>query len=61
MNEFGEAADNYTHSMQLDDQFVFSHIQLAIAQYKSGNVGNSMATFRKVLRTFPQRSEAYNY
>ena len=61
MNEFGEAADNYTHSMQLDDQFVFSHIQLAVAQYKLGNVGNSMATFRKVLRTFPQRSEAYNY
>jgi mitochondrial import receptor subunit TOM70 len=61
VNEFGEAADNYTHSMQLDDQFVFSHIQLAVAQYKSGNVGNSMATFRKVLRTFLQRSEAYNY
>ena len=50
MNEFGEAAENYTRSMELDDKFVFSHIQLAIAQYKPGNLSNSIATFRKTLR-----------
>ncbi|TFK65437.1 ADP/ATP carrier receptor [Pluteus cervinus] len=61
MNEFKEAAENYTQSTKLDDQFVFSHIQLAVAQYKDGNTGNSMATFRRTLKAFPQRSEPHNY
>ncbi|EIN04478.1 ADP/ATP carrier receptor [Punctularia strigosozonata HHB-11173 SS5] len=61
MNEFAQAAENYTKSTSLDDQFVFSHIQLAVAQYKSGDLAKSMATFRKTLRAFPQRSEPQNY
>ncbi|KAF8346257.1 hypothetical protein F5887DRAFT_960979 [Amanita rubescens] len=61
MNEFNEAAENYTRSTELDDKFVFSHIQLAVAQYKSGSLANGMATFRKTLKAFPQRSEPYNY
>ncbi|KII84825.1 hypothetical protein PLICRDRAFT_94959 [Plicaturopsis crispa FD-325 SS-3] len=61
MNEFAEASKNYTKSTELDDQFVFSHIQLAVAQYKSDNIGNSMATFRRTLKAFPQRSEPQNY
>jgi mitochondrial import receptor subunit TOM70 len=61
MNEFTEAAENYTKSSALDDQFVFSHIQLAVAQYKLGNLANSMATFRRTLKAFPGRSEPQNY
>ncbi|KAJ7060570.1 ADP/ATP carrier receptor [Mycena amicta] len=61
MNEFGDAAENYTKSTALDDGFVFSHIQLAVAQYKSGNLANSMATFRRTLKAFPTRSEPQNY
>jgi len=61
MNEFTQAAENYTMSTTLDDQFVFSHIQLAVAQYKSGLLANSMATFRRTLKAFPQRSEPQNY
>ncbi|KAI0350264.1 TPR-like protein [Trametes cingulata] len=61
MNEFGDAAENYTKSTELDDKFVFSHIQLAVAQYKSGNLANSMATFRRTLKAFPDRSEPQNY
>ncbi|KAF8057562.1 ADP/ATP carrier receptor [Lyophyllum atratum] len=61
MNEFGQAAENYTKSTELDDTFVFTHIQLAVAQYKSGNLANSMATFRRTLKAFPQRSEPHNY
>ena len=61
MNEFAEAAENYTKSTELDDKFVFSHIQLAVAQYKSGNLANSMATFRRTLKAFPHRSEPHNY
>ncbi|KAJ7119668.1 mitochondrial outer membrane translocase receptor TOM70 [Mycena epipterygia] len=61
MSEFADAAENYTKSTELDDQFVFSHIQLAVAQYKSGNMANSMATFRRTLKAFPSRSEPQNY
>jgi len=61
MNEFKDAAENYSQSTNLDDQFVFSHIQLAVAQYKQGNLANSMATFRKTLKAFPERSEPPNY
>ncbi|EDR02496.1 mitochondrial outer membrane translocase receptor TOM70 [Laccaria bicolor S238N-H82] len=61
MNDFANAATNYTKSTELDDQFVFSHIQLAVAQYKSDHLSNSMATFRRTLVAFPQRSEPQNY
>ena len=61
MNEFADAATNYTKSTELDDQFVFSHIQLAVAQYKSDRLANAMATFRRTLVAFPQRSEPQNY
>ncbi|KZT20687.1 ADP/ATP carrier receptor [Neolentinus lepideus HHB14362 ss-1] len=61
MNEFTRAADDYTKSTELDSNFVFSHIQLAVAQYKSGALSSSMATFRRTLKAFPQRSEPQNY
>lgn len=61
MNDFKQAAANYNKSTHLDDQFVFSHIQLAVAQYKEGQVASSMATFRKTLKAFPERSDPPNY
>lgn len=61
MGRFAEAAENYKKSTTLDDNFVFSHIQLAVAQYKSDSLANSMATFRKTLKQFPHRSEPQNY
>ncbi|KAJ6510652.1 ADP/ATP carrier receptor [Mycena sanguinolenta] len=61
MSEFTDAAENYMKSTELDDTFVFSHIQLAVAQYKGGNLANSMATFRRTLKAFPARSEPQNY
>ncbi|KZS95313.1 mitochondrial outer membrane translocase receptor TOM70 [Sistotremastrum niveocremeum HHB9708] len=61
MNEFSKAAEDYIKSTSLDERFVFSHIQLAVAQYKSDNIANSMATFRRALKAFPDRSEPANY
>jgi import receptor subunit TOM70 len=61
MNEFAEAAENYTKSTELDGNFVFSQIQLAVAQYKGEMLGKAMATFRATLRNFPNRSEPQNY
>jgi import receptor subunit TOM70 len=61
MSEWTKAMEDYTTSTNLDDKFVFSHIQLAVAQYKNGQIANSMATFRRTLKAFPQRSEPANY
>jgi len=61
MNEFVKAADDYETSTVLDDTFVFSHIQLAVAHYKSGSVQKSMAEFRKLMKEFPKHSEPPNY
>jgi import receptor subunit TOM70 len=61
LNEFAKAAEDYTKSNELDDTFVFSQIQLAVAQYKSGDIQKSMATFRRTLKAFPDRSEPQNY
>ncbi|KAI6030245.1 mitochondrial outer membrane translocase receptor TOM70 [Pisolithus marmoratus] len=60
-NDYAAAAENYTKSTSLDSTFVFSHIQLAVAQYKMGNVANSMATFRRTMTAFPNRAEVCNY
>ncbi|KAL4066371.1 hypothetical protein V8B97DRAFT_2066284 [Scleroderma yunnanense] len=60
-NDFTAAAENYTKSTSLDSTFVFSHIQLAVAQYKMGNIANSMATFRRTMTAFPNRAEVCNY
>ncbi|EJD38367.1 mitochondrial outer membrane translocase receptor TOM70, partial [Auricularia subglabra TFB-10046 SS5] len=61
MGDFNKAAENYHESIKLDDSFVFSHIQLAVAHYKLGNVGPSMAEFRRTMRNFPKMSEPFNY
>ncbi|KAF8551079.1 ADP ATP carrier receptor [Imleria badia] len=60
-NDFSSAATNYTKSSTLDSTFVFSHIQLAVAQYKLGNLANSMTTFRRTMTSFPLRGEVCNY
>ena len=39
MNEFAKAAENYTKSSELDDQFVFSHIQLAVRALVIESIG----------------------
>ncbi|GJE95961.1 ADP/ATP carrier receptor [Phanerochaete sordida] len=61
MGKFEEAANDYIKSTELDDNFVFSHIQLAVALYKTQNLSKAMDTFRQTLQKFPQRSEPYNY
>lgn len=59
--EFDRASADYEKSTSLDDNFVFSHVQHAVAQYKMGQVRESMAAFRKCLKRFPGLSEPLNY
>ncbi|CAG7854781.1 Mitochondrial import receptor subunit tom70 AltName: Full=72 kDa mitochondrial outer membrane protein; AltName: Full=Mitochondrial import receptor for the ADP/ATP carrier; AltName: Full=Mitochondrial precursor proteins import receptor; AltName: Full=Translocase of outer membrane tom70 [Serendipita indica DSM 11827] len=61
MNEFVKAAEDYATSTELDKTFVFSHIQLAVAHYKSGSIQKSMAEFRRIMKEFPKHSEPPNY
>jgi import receptor subunit TOM70 len=61
MGDFVKAAENYTESTKLDETFVFSHIQLAVALYKLGDVPKSKATFMRTLDAFKDRSEPPNY
>ncbi len=60
-NEYEKAAADYQKSTSLDDKFVFSHVQYAVAQYKLQQTRESMATFRKILKLFPDSYEPLNY
>ncbi|WWC65177.1 uncharacterized protein I303_107791 [Kwoniella dejecticola CBS 10117] len=61
MQEFDKAIADYDKSTALDGTFIFTHIQAAVAQYKQGNVGSSMAAFRRILKEFPDKGEPSNY
>ncbi|KAL5604759.1 hypothetical protein BROUX41_001899 [Berkeleyomyces rouxiae] len=60
-SEFNEAAKDYQKSIDLDRDFIFSHIQLGVTQYKMGSVASSMATFRRCVKNFPNVPDVYNY
>ncbi|KAK4191463.1 hypothetical protein QBC35DRAFT_537438, partial [Podospora australis] len=59
--EFAEAQKDYQKSIDLDGDFIFSHIQLGVTQYKMGSIASSMATFRRTMKKFPQTPDVYNY
>ncbi|KKA29392.1 hypothetical protein TD95_003861 [Thielaviopsis punctulata] len=60
-SEFNEAAKDYQKSIDMDRDFIFSHIQLGVTQYKMGSVASSMATFRRCVKNFPNVPDIYNY
>jgi import receptor subunit TOM70 len=61
MGEFQEAATDYQKSIDFDPDFMFSHIQMAVTQYKQGSIASALATFRKSIKKFPSSPEVYNY
>jgi mitochondrial import receptor subunit TOM70 len=61
LSEFAEAAKDYQKSIDLDPKFIFSHIQLGVTQYKMGSIASSMATFRRCIKSFGEKSDVYNY
>lgn len=61
LSEFGEAAKDYQKSIDLDKDFIFSHIQLGVTQYKMGSIASSMATFRRCMKNFDKVPDVYNY
>ena len=61
LSEFSQAATDYQKSIDLDSKFIFSHIQLGVTQYKMGSIASSMATFRRCIKNFGDKSDVYNY
>ena len=61
LSEFADAAKDYQKSIDLDKDFIFSHIQLGVTQYKMGSVASSMATFRRCIKNFDKVPDVYNY
>ena len=61
LNEFADAAKDYQKSIDLDRDFIFSHIQLGVTQYKMGFIASSMATFRRCIKNFDKVPDVYNY
>ncbi|EMC92467.1 hypothetical protein BAUCODRAFT_77733 [Baudoinia panamericana UAMH 10762] len=61
LSEFSAAASDYQKSIDLDSKFIFSHIQLGVTQYKMGSIASSMATFRRCIKNFGDKSDVYNY
>ncbi|KAI1178610.1 mitochondrial precursor protein [Nemania sp. FL0916] len=59
--EWQNAAKDYQKSIDLDNAFIFSHIQLGVTQYKMGSVASSMATFRRCIKNFNRVPDVYNY
>jgi import receptor subunit TOM70 len=59
--QFQEASADYQKSIDLDKDFIFSHIQLGVTQYKQGSIASSMATFRKCIKNFEKVPDVYNY
>lgn len=61
LGEFGDAAHDYQKSIDLDRDFIFSHIQLGVTQYKMGSIASSMSTFRRCIKNFDKVPDVYNY
>ncbi|KAL2157713.1 hypothetical protein VTH06DRAFT_5196 [Thermothelomyces fergusii] len=59
--EFAEAQKDYQKSIDLDSDFIFSHIQLGVTQYKMGSIASSTATFRRCMKNFEKTPDVYNY
>ena len=60
-SNFSEAAKDYQKSIDLDKDFIFSHIQLGVTQYRLGSIASSMATFRRCIKNFDKVPDVYNY
>lgn len=61
LGEFADASRDYQKSIDLDRDFIFSHIQLGVTQYKMGSIASSMATFRRCIKNFDKVPDVYNY
>lgn len=61
LGEFDDAAKDYQKAIVMDKEFMSSHIQLAVMQYKLGDVSTAMTSFKRCTKNFPEAPEVFNY
>lgn len=61
LGDFAEAAKDYQKSIDIDRDFIYSHIQLGVTQYKMGSVASGIATMKRTIRNFEEVAEVHNY
>lgn len=59
--DFPLAIAEYRRSSVLDPSFIFSHIQLAVAEYKQGEIVQALNHFEGLLKEHPTSGEVANY
>jgi import receptor subunit TOM70 len=50
--QFHAAIEEYKRSTELDNKFVFSQIQLAVALYKNEQAERALHLFKKIIKEF---------
>ncbi|KAJ3329974.1 serine/threonine-protein kinase KIN2 [Blyttiomyces sp. JEL0837] len=55
------AISDYRKSLDIDDSFVYAHIQLGVALYKSGNKSEAANIFKAAAKKFKDSPEVFNY
>lgn len=59
--DFEAAIKDYKKSVELDPTFLFSHIQLAVSQYRHGSSSEALKIFNDLLAKFENSSDVHNY
>lgn len=54
--QFHAAIEEYKRSTELDNKFVFSQIQLAVALYKNEQAERALHLFKKIIKEFGTES-----
>lgn len=59
--QYKPAIDDYKKVLEIDPDFIYAYIQLGVALYKNGDIGESERVFRRATSKFPERSEIMHY
>lgn len=60
-NQFEDAVKEYKHAIEIEPDFMYAHIQLGVALYKSGKNSESETVFAEAARKFSKRGEIHHY
>jgi import receptor subunit TOM70 len=61
LGNFADAIAQYQKSTELDGHFIYSQIQHGVALYKEGRKEKAELKFKKLMKTFPNAPEVFNY
>lgn len=59
--QYAAAIEDYRKVLEVDSNFIYAYIQLGVALYKNGEMGESERVFRRATAQFATRSEILHY